>query len=170
MTRFRFLTVTLLFVAFTSTLNAQNEERKEAYAAFDVFLGGSWEIDAFFLDGKRLMQKFEITKGANGQIFHSKTWQKNDAGEYQLHSEGVRSWDEMSRSFKFWEWGVDGSSVSGSIVIEGKNILYIYEYGDEIVTDVYSYERDGLFEYIIGVKEGDKWANVYANGGVTKQP
>lgn len=169
MTRYLFLLATLLFLSSSTSTSAQSNTRADAYQAFDVFLGASWEIDAYFLDGNRLQQKFEVTKGADGQIYHSKTWQKDADGNYQLKSEGVRAWDDSSRSFKFWEWGVDGSMVSGSVVIEGKSILYIYEYGNEIVTDMYSYERDGLFEYIIGVKNGDTWSTVYANGGVSRK-
>lgn len=161
--------IVLPLFLLSSTLFAQTEPtpREQAYGSFDALLG-TWEIEAFFLDGTKFEQKFEIVRGVQGAVYKCITWQKDDAGHYQLKSEGIRAWDESARAMKFWDFGVDGTITTGSVAFDGENILYIYDYGGEILTDYFGFERDGLYEYIIGVKDGRQWPTLYCNGGVKR--
>ena len=162
------LFVFALFACLLTQAQTDQSQRERAYAAYSVLEGGSWEIDAYFIEGTHLQQRFEVSYSADSAIFTTSTFRMAENGNYVLQSEGVRAWDDATRTFRFWEFGVDGSIVEGSIVIQGQNILHIYEYDNEILTDLYSFERDGLYELIIGQKEGDQWPVLHANGGVKK--
>lgn len=164
----------LFFLAFAlltcATLQGQNAsaKRQAAYDAYAVLVGGTWEIDAYFIEGDRLQQRFEVSYSEEKAFFETRTYHLADDGSYVLKSKGVRAWDNASQSFRFWEFGLDGSIVEGTIVLQGQNILHIYEYEGQILTDLYSFERDGLYEIIVGQKEGDSWPVLHANGGVKR--
>ena len=84
-------------------------------------------------------------------------------------SQGIRAWDSETESFKFWEFDVFGEITEGSIVIDGNDIYFIYKYDGKIVTDAWMQKNKNTYEFIVGAQNGDKWIDVYVNGGITRK-
>lgn len=145
--------------------------KKAAYDAFSNLVGGEWQVNAATTDGKPFKQQLTVEWGAGKSFFKSSAngIVNKDTKETGLRNEGVRAWDETSGSFRFWEFDVFGGITEGTIVIEGDDIFFIYEYGGKIVTDAFMKKNKNTYEYIVGVRSSGVWTEVYINGGMMRK-
>ena len=78
-----------------------------------------------------------------------------------LRNHGIRQYDKITKSIKFWEFDVFGELTKGSVFSEGKNIVYQYTYGTSTVTDMWEYVNDSTYNLIVGTYENGEWKQVY---------
>ncbi|WP_460220201.1 hypothetical protein [Psychroserpens sp. MEBiC05023] len=76
---------------------------------------------------------------------------------------GVRQYDKASDTVKFWEFDVFGNVTKGTVVSEGKNIVYQYQYGDTVITDMWEYVDESTYNFKVGSYSNGLWKQVYLN-------
>jgi hypothetical protein len=155
---------------FSVGMNGQ-VSKKAAYDAFDNMVGGEWHINAASTDGTPFKQQVKVEWGAGNAFFTSSTTGIVDKNTKAtgVRNQGMRMWDANSGSFRFWECDAFGGITEGSIVIEGNDILYVYEYEGKIVTEAFMQKNKNTYEYIVGVRSSGVWTDVFINGGVMRK-
>lgn len=165
-----FLTLTFSLALF---LGASAQVTKEhAYQAMDNLIGGKWKVSGFFQDGNKFEQEYSVSKILNNSTYKVETYgQVSKRGsEVGLRNEGLRGWNKDKRQMQFVEADVFGGFIQGEIIIDGMDILYVYEYGGATMTDAWIYKGPDLYEYIVGVRDTNgQWTEVQINGGIHRQ-
>lgn len=163
----------ILFIAALAigvVANAQGN-KKAVYDAMANLVGGEWNVNGAGVDGSPFNQQVTFEWGA-GQAFFTSTTKgivNKDTKATGVLSHGVRAWDKTTNSMKFWEFDTFGDITEGSVVIDGNDIYFIYEYQGKIVTDAWVQKNKNTYEYIVGVRSGGKWTDVFINGGITRK-
>ena len=162
MNRLFTLTIAVLFC-----LGAIGQMPASTQRALENLVGSTWVGNGAWSDGKKFHQEITIEKSLDGKIFIVKTnGNVSTEGDSQgQRSHGVRAWDSKLGATKFWEFDVFGGITEGTVVVEGNDIFYIYEYEGEILTDAWIYKNENTYEFIVGIRLGDERGDVYCNGG-----
>lgn len=156
-------------LAFTATAQVSQEH---AFQAMDNLLDGEWHLRVEFADGTKMEQQFKISKILKGKIYKFETYgnTSNKGVQQGLRNEGMRGWSKEHNRMEFAEADVFGGFVTGEVVIEGMDMLYMYEYAGQIMTDAWIYKGPNMYEYIVGVRnDRGQWTEMTMNGGITRK-
>ncbi|MBR9913597.1 MAG: hypothetical protein GYB32_02025 [Algicola sp.] len=82
---------------------------------------------------------------------------------YGHRNHGVRQFDASANTMRFWEFDVFGNVTQGTVLSEGKNILYNYTYGGAVLTDMWEYVDDKTYNFKVGTYKDGKWEKMYLN-------
>ena len=84
--------------------------------------------------------------------------------EFGERSFGVRQFDEQSGKIIFWEYDILGGSVEGEIRIDGKNLYFIYKYGESTLADIWEYKDEKKYAFSVVSFENDQIGDSYIIG------
>jgi len=145
----KFILAISFFVSFAA--NAQTKEH--VIQAMDNLVGGTWKLEAFWMNGTPFNREHTVTKILNDNIYHVETVGNISEKGYEkgLRIIGLRGWNKEKYSMEYSDADVFGNMVQGEIKIDGLDILYQYEFGGIIMTDAWIYKGPDLYEYISGV-------------------
>lgn len=146
--------------------------KDHAYQAMDNLLTGKWELKGFFMDGNKLNQEYEVTKILKGTTYRVETYGNTakSGSQHGLRKEGFRGWNKASKTMEFVEADVFGVFTIGDVMIEGMDILYVYEYGGQTITEAWVYKGPDTYEFIIGTRaENGQWSDITVNGGIRRK-
>ena len=157
--------LSLLFVAFLSTLTAQDNPM----TAFDNLIG-TWVSEGTQLGGHEGKTVKEITTGLDGSIIKVKTYTTDPKTlEFGLRNEGVRTKNAETGALEFYEFDRLGGVTKGEVIIEGKDLHYQYAYGDLTLRDSWVFVDKDTYQYAVSsVKEGEV-DQVYHQGKFIRQ-
>ncbi|MCD2258488.1 hypothetical protein [Psychroserpens luteolus] len=96
-------------------------------------------------------------------IAKSKGFVNKEQTEFGDRNHGVRHYDKTTNTIKFWEFDVFGNVTKGKVLAEGKNIIYQYQYGESIITDMWEYVDDSTYNFKVGSYYNGTWEQVYLN-------
>jgi hypothetical protein len=146
--------------------------KDHAFQAMDNLLDGKWELKGFFMDGNKFTQEYEVTKILKGTTYSVKTYGNTakNGSQHGLRNEGLRGWNKVTKTMDFVEADVFGVFTIGEVVIEGMDILYVYEYGGQTITEAWIYKGPNIYEFIIGTRaESGQWTDITVNGGISRK-
>ena len=132
---------------------------------FDNLVGKTWKAEGNWGDGSKFSQEIEINYSLDSSIVKLNTIGFVDKAQIKLglRNHGIRQFDETSNSVKFWEFDVFGGLTEGTVISEGKNIVYQYKYGNSNLTDMWEYIDDSTYTYKVGEYNNGIWNKVYLN-------
>ncbi len=151
--------ITVVFVYSFTIVQGQ----RNPLEVFKPFIGKTWKASGKWGDGKPFIQEltFKYSLAGNIVIVESQGFVDQKLSKIGHRNHGVRKFDPVTGSIKFWEFDIFGGLTEGNVVIEGKNILYRYPYGESMVTDMWEYVDENTYNFKIGSYIKGKWDQVY---------
>ena len=130
---------------------------------FDNLVGKSWKASGNWGDGNKFNQEIKFDYSLDSTIVIAKSigFINKEQTKLGLRNHGIRQYDKITKSIKFWEFDVFGELTKGSVFSEGKNIVYQYTYGTSTITDMWEYVDDSTYNLIVGTYENGEWKQVY---------
>ncbi|MDY8136566.1 hypothetical protein [Aquimarina sp. 2201CG5-10] len=148
-----------IFLFITQISSAQ----KSDLSMFKNLIGKEWKAEGKWGDGTKFKQEtifmFDLNKTI--VIAKSKGFTNQEQTQYGWRNHGIRKYDATTKTFKFWEFDVFGGVTKGEIKFEGKNLIYQYQYGKSLVTDMWEYVDDNTYNFKVGDYTDGKWKQVY---------
>jgi len=130
---------------------------------FDNLVTKTWQAEGNWGDGSKFTQKIKIDYSLDSTLIIVKTigFINKEQTKLGLRNHGIRQFDKVSKSIKFWEFDTFGGLTEGIVFTEGKNIIYQYEYGDSYITDMWEYVDDSTYNFKIGNYDNGIWKQIY---------
>ncbi|NJB69542.1 acetyl esterase/lipase [Saonia flava] len=140
-------------------INGQNSQ----LSLFDNLVGKTWEADGNWEDGSIFKQEIEFKYSLEGTIVvaSSKGFINKEQTKIGLRNHGIKRFDKEAGQIKFWEFDVFGGLTEGEVSSQGKNIVYTYDYGDSVVTDMWEYVNDSTYNFKVGDYNDGNWKQIY---------
>ena len=119
---------------------------------------GQWENN-----GPKFKQEVHFSFNLEGSIViaNSKGYINKEQTKFGDRNHGIRQYDQSAKAIKFWEFDVFGNVTKGTVFAEGKNIIYQYQYGDSVITDMWEYVNDSTYNFKVGSYSNGTWEQVY---------
>ncbi len=151
------ITLILLFV-IQITLAQESD-----LSVFKPFTGKTWKAEGNWGDGTKFKQEIEFKFDLDSTIVITKSngFTNKEQTKYGPRNHGVRKYDDTTKTILFWEFDVFGGVTEGIVKINGKNLIYQYEYGDSVVTDMWEYIDDNTYTFKVGNYQEGQWKQVY---------
>ncbi|MCL6293602.1 hypothetical protein [Jejuia spongiicola] len=138
---------------------------------FENLIDKTWKADGNWGDGSKFIQeitfKYDLEKTII--IADSKGFIDKEQTQIGDRNMGIRKFDAASKTIKFWEFDVFGGVTEGTVLAEGKNIIYQYQYGTSVVTDMWEYVNDNTYNFKVGTYEKGVWKQVYLSTQFIRQ-
>ena len=152
----------LLILSALFLLTSTNAQQSPL-SAFDNLAGKTWEAEGKWGDGSKFKQKISFEYSLSDRIVIATSIGFVDQEQTKLgnRNHGIRQYDQTSNTIKFWEFDVFGGLTTGSVLVEGKNILYQYDYGGTLVTDLWEYVNDNTYNFKVGIRKEGVWEQVF---------
>ena len=130
---------------------------------FDNLVAKTWKAEGNWGDGSKFEQeiKFEYSLDSTVVITNAIGFVDKEQTKIGLRNHGIRQFDKQSENVKFWEFDVFGGLTKGIVFSEGENIIYQYEYGGTMVTDMWEYVDDSTYNFKVGSYEDGAWKQLY---------
>ncbi|WP_109299670.1 hypothetical protein [Aquimarina sp. AU474] len=130
---------------------------------FESLTGKVWKAEGSWGDGSAFKQEIVFSFDLNNTIVitKSKGFTNKEQTQYGARNHGIRKFDTNTKTIKFWEFDVFGGLTKGEVKVVGKNILYQYQYGETIVTDMWEYVDENTYNFKVGNYENDTWKQLY---------
>ncbi len=148
------------FVLFLHTfLSAQSTD----WGAFHNLMDKTWEAEGKWGNGSKFKQEVQFSFDLNQQIIVAESKGFTDQAQTQFgnRNHGIRKYDPKQEKFVFWEFDVFGGVTQGEVILEDKNIIYQYQYGTTMVTDMWQFVNDSTYQFIVGNYEDGSWKQKY---------
>ncbi len=161
-------TITIFLLFFVSmAVIAQDTE----LSIFENLVNKTWKAHGNWGDGSKFMQEITFKYDLEKTIITAKSKGFIDKEQTQIgdRNVGVRKFDTASKTIKFWEFDVFGGVTEGKVIAEGKNIIYQYQYGTSVVTDMWEYVNDNTYNFKVGTYEKGVWKQIYLSTQFVKQ-
>lgn len=131
--------------------------------AFKNLINKEWKAEGKWGNGSIFKQQtiFKYDLDSTLVIARSKGFTNQEQTEYGWRNHGIRKFDKTSNTIKFWEFDIFGGLTEGTVIIDGKNILYQYQYGDSLVTDMWEYVDDNTYNFKVGSYKNNTWKQIY---------
>ena len=130
---------------------------------FDNLVGKTWQAEGNWSNGSRFFQEIRFEYSLDSAIVTSESIGFVDAEQTKLgkRNHGIRQLDKESNIIRFWEFDIFGGVTMGSVSVEGKNLLYQYDYGDSKLTDMWEHIDDSTYNFKVGEYLNGHWSQVY---------
>ena len=130
---------------------------------FDNLVGKTWKAEGLWGNGSKFIQETEFNYALDGSVVLSESIGFVDENQTELgrRNHGIRQYDNKTNTVKFWEFDVFGGLTKGTVSIEGKSIMYQYEYGDSKLTDLWEFVNDSTYNFKVGEYKNGTWSQIY---------
>ncbi|MCK8522317.1 hypothetical protein M0D21_12095 [Aquimarina sp. D1M17] len=130
---------------------------------FEPLTGKVWKADGNWGDGSKFKQEIEFKFDLNNTIViaSSKGYTNKEQTTYGPRNHGVRNYNNDKKIIEFWEFDIFGGVTTGTVINEGKNIVYTYTYGTSTVTDMWEFVDENTYVFKVGNYENGTWKQVY---------
>ncbi|MBQ4818516.1 hypothetical protein [Aquimarina sp. MMG016] len=130
---------------------------------FEPLTGKLWKAEGKWGDDSKFKQEIIFLYELNHTlvIAKSKGFTNKEQTEYDFRNHGIRKYDAETKTIKFWEFDIFGGVTEGTIKAEGKNIIYQYQYGESLVTDMWEYVNENTYNFKVGSYIDGKWKQIY---------
>lgn len=122
-----------------------------------------WHAEGTWGDGSPFEQTISFEYSLDSQVIHVRTlgFVDNEQTLIGHRNQGIRVYDATIGKVKFWEFDVFGGITEGTMTCEGKDIVYTYNYGGTVVTDMWSYINDSTYHFTVGSRKNVEWSQKY---------
>ncbi len=151
----------LLIIVFSCLLmNASfaQEGNENPLAFFEALMGKTWEIEANWGDGSVFKQEISIEYGLQDQVIYSYTkgFINAERTEFGDRSFGIRKYDKESGKVLFWEFDTFGGVTTGEVIANGRDLWFVYSYGESTIADIWEYLDDETFAFrVVSYNDGE---------------
>lgn len=130
---------------------------------FDKLVDKTWKAEGTWGDGSKFLQEIEFKFSLDSSIVIAESTGFIDPENLKIghRNHGIRQYDKETNTIKFWEFDVFGGLTEGVVFSEGKNIVYQYEYGESLITDMWVYVDEGTYTFIVGAYKNGEWLEKY---------
>ncbi|MDH7445258.1 hypothetical protein [Aquimarina sp. 2201CG14-23] len=130
---------------------------------FKNLIGKEWKAEAKWGDGTIFKQETIFAFDLNNTLIiaKSKGFTDKKQSQYGWRNHGIRKFDTETKTIKFWEFDVFGGVTEGTVQVDGKNLIYQYQYGESLVTDMWEYVDDHTYNFKVGNYVDGNWKQVY---------
>lgn len=161
------LIATLALLLYCPSGNAQDDP----LSIFDPLVNATWTAEGKWGDGSAFKQEIYFEYYLSGRIVtaNSNGFINSERTSFGKRNYGIRRYDSISGSIKFWEFDVFGGLTTGEVIPNGKNILYQYDYGNAKVTDMWEYVNDSTYNFIVGSFKDGQWEHRFLETEFTRK-
>ncbi len=154
----KIITLGLLFLTTTISYTQQSN-----LSIFKNLTDKVWQAEGNWGDGNKFKQEIIFTFDLDSTIViaKSKGFTNKEQTQYGSRNHGIRKYDTITKTIHFWEFDVFGGVTEGIVKVDGKNIIYQYQYGESLVTDMWEYVDEATYNFKIGSYVDGKWKQVY---------
>lgn len=154
------IAVAILLFGFPMVMIGQNSE----LSIFNNLVNKTWIAKGQWENnGPDFHQEIQFKYGLENTIVISDTKGFINEAHTQFghRNHGIRQYDEKSNSVSFWEYDVFGNVTKGTVTSNGKDIIYQYQYGENLLTDMWKYIDNNTYSYKVGTYTNGKWEHLY---------
>lgn len=146
-------------------ISIQTYSQKSKLSIFDNLVAKTWKAEGNWENGSKFKQEIKIWYSLDSTIVITNAigFIDKEQTKLGLRNHGIRQFDGPSGSIKFWEFDVFGGLTTGTVFAKGKDIVYQYEYGGTMVTDMWEYIDDSTYDFKVGSYENGTWKQIYLN-------
>ncbi|SEL15205.1 hypothetical protein SAMN04487910_1873 [Aquimarina amphilecti] len=156
---YNIINLAIIFILSPKLLSAHESK----LVIFENLINKEWKAEGKWGDGTIFKQEtiFKFDLDNTIIIAKSKGFIDKKQTKYGSRNHGIRKFDAKTKTIKFWEFDIFGNLTEGTVIINGKNILYQYQYGDSMVTDMWEYVDDNTYNFKIGNYVDGIWKQIY---------
>jgi len=153
--------LSVLIVSALISISAYGQETD--ISVFKNLVGKIWIAEGKWGDGTTFKQETTFTFNLNNTIViaKSKGFTDQKQTQYGNRNHGIRQFDKKTNTIKFWEFDVFGGLTKGTVHVQGKNMMYQYQYGESLVTDMWEYIDKNTYTFKVGSYENGVWKQIY---------
>ncbi len=132
---------------------------------FDNLVGKTWVAEGVWQNGNPFKQEktFEYSLDSTIVIANTLGFIDKTQTKFGKRNFGIRQYDKNSDSIRFWEFDVFGGLNTGTVLAEGKNLFYQYEYGGMQLTNMWEFVNDRIYNFKVGIRKNGRWAKLFLN-------
>lgn len=155
----RSLPLLIVFICISIVSPAQNP----GLEAFENLAGRTWVANGKWKDGSIFKQEVSLKYALDSTLVIAETRSFTDEQqkEFGIRNHGIRKYDATKGEILFWEFDIFNNLTEGKVIVEGKNIYYIYTYGRTLVTDGWEYIDADTYRLKVGIRAGGDWETTY---------
>jgi len=152
--------VVILTLSLLSNLTFSEETN---LSMFENLVSKTWKAEGKWSNGSKFIQEvtFKYSLNKTLVIADSIGYQDNNQSKLGPRNHGIRQLDRTTKEVKFWEFDISGGLTTGSVFAQGKNIIYQYNYGNSVVTDMWEYIDSDRYKFTVGLYENGEWKQIY---------
>ncbi len=148
----------LMLVIISTHAHAQ----KNPIKAFETLADGSWISEGMQLGGFEGKTVYTMKWDLNKQIVRVNSWSTDPkTKEFGFRAVGVRAYNKEEDRLEFYEFDRFGGITQGTILVDGRNLHFEYEYNGAFLRDSWIYLDDNKFQFIVGIWEDGKWSKKF---------
>ena len=146
----------LLLILFSPLLTIAQDNPLDIFKPLE---NNIWYAEGKWGDGSDFKQEISLAYSLDDKIVkvQSKGFTDKEQTVFGLRNHGIRYYDQESKQIKFWEFDVFGGLTEGSVKADGKNLIYSYDYGGTIVTEMWRFKDESTYDYIVGIFSDGQW-------------
>ncbi|WP_299431897.1 hypothetical protein [uncultured Aquimarina sp.] len=154
---------TIKLLLILSIVSISSYSQKTDLTIFKNLIGKEWKAEGTWGDGTIFKQETIFMYDLNNSlvIVKSKGFTNKKQTQYGWRNHGIRKFDAETKTIKFWEFDIFGGVTEGTVKVDGKNIMYQYQYGESLVTDMWEYVDDHTYNLKIGDYADGTWKQIY---------
>ena len=132
-------------------------------SAFNNLVNKTWIAEGKWGDGSVFKQEISFHYDLENTIVVTKAkgFVDKEQNKFGDRNHGIRQYSKEDKEIVFWEFDVFGGVTKGTVTIEGKNMRYVYKYGDSTVTDLWEYIDQDTYRFVVGNYKNNTWEQVY---------
>lgn len=141
-------------------------QEKNPLAPLEPLMGKTWTIEANWGDGSVFKQELYIEYGLQDQVVYSYTqgFINADRTAFGDRSFGIRKYDKARDKILFWEFDTFGGVTEGEILTKGKDLWFVYSYGESVIADIWEYLDDETYAFRVVAFDNGEVGDMYLKG------
>ncbi|MCC1483272.1 hypothetical protein [Winogradskyella immobilis] len=149
----------ILLIMFPIVCFSQTRE----LSIFDDLIGKTWFAEGKWGDGSLFKQEVSYSYDLEKTLVvtEAKGFINKEQTKFGNRNHGIRQYNSVNKEIVFWEFDVFGGVTKGTVTAGGKNIMYTYNYGDSVVTDLWEYIDNETYRFVVGSYKNNKWEQIY---------
>ncbi|WP_378182196.1 hypothetical protein [Aquimarina sp. SS2-1] len=154
---------TIKIFLLLATISVSSQSQETNLSIFNNLVGKEWKAEGIWGDGTVFKQETIFTFDLDKTLIiaKSKGFTNKDQTQYGWRNHGIRKFDTQTKSIKFWEFDVFGGVTEGIVYVDGKNLIYQYQYGESLITDMWEYVNDHTYNFKVGNYTDGNWKQIY---------
>ncbi len=130
--------------------------------AFEKLAGATWVSGGLQLGGFEGRTEYEMNWDLNKKVVRVNSFSTDPkTKEFGFRAVGIRTYNTTTKQLEFYEFDKYGGVTPGTILVDGNNLHFEYEYGGSYLRDSWIYENDNTFQFIVGIWEDGKWSKKF---------
>jgi len=130
---------------------------------FETLIDKTWVTEGKWGDDSPFKQEitYQYALDSTLIICNTKGFTDETRTKFGDRNHGIRKYDKSKDEIQFWEFDIFGGTTTGTVKQVDKNIVYEYDYGGTIVTELWEFVNDSTYNFQVGKYHEEKWEQIY---------